>query len=281
MRSLSAVTMVPHNKASTSSSSKRETRGATDLLHMGSEAPKGLISKEIFLNITGLFCLASLGTDHDASCTRYFHSQKHTHRVSHEALQQDIQPSAARAAPTPPTGFPACLPSPCSSVTAWTTWHSGANFSCTGSTAVPWMWTWSGCHGLLQHTVLQAAKPLQGLITSNYNILQTWNVLGEFGTVFYVALDWLRQTPSAEQLLRHVHQQKRSSPISKTQPILHEHKSAAERTTFHQEETDQVLLLPLPALAEPQGDREFCGRAMSVETFGWELGDHRIVWIGR
>lgn len=56
-----------------------------------------------------------------------------------------------------------------SNITSWTTLHSRVNFSCTGSMAVPHTCSWPGYHCLLQHAVLQAAKPLQGLITSNYN----------------------------------------------------------------------------------------------------------------
>lgn len=47
-RALPEVTMVPRKEASTCSSSKQETRGATGLLHMGPETPKGLISKQLF-----------------------------------------------------------------------------------------------------------------------------------------------------------------------------------------------------------------------------------------
>ena len=78
---------------------------------------------------------------------------------------------------------------PCLNITAWTTLRSRVNFSCTGSVAMPQMWSWPGYQCLLQHAVLQVAKALQGLITSNYNAWQTCNVFTEFGTVFYVALD--------------------------------------------------------------------------------------------
>lgn len=61
---LPSVTMVPCSKASTCSSSKRETRGvvvgATGLLHMGPEAPSTKVSyiKTVFPNMTYLLCLA-------------------------------------------------------------------------------------------------------------------------------------------------------------------------------------------------------------------------------
>lgn len=61
-------------------------------------------------------CFQFFGIDHDASYTHYLHPPKCTHRVSHQALQQGIKPSAAQAAPTQLTGFTACLPRLCSPI---------------------------------------------------------------------------------------------------------------------------------------------------------------------
>lgn len=49
MRALPAVTMVPCNKASSCLSSKQESRAAIGLMHVEPEAPKSLISKQLWI----------------------------------------------------------------------------------------------------------------------------------------------------------------------------------------------------------------------------------------
>lgn len=138
------------------------------------------------------YCFQSFGIYHDASCT---HTLKGACRVSHRLMASyQIQCSMGS---TYTTHWIHCLLAqpvqPCSNVTVWTTLCPRVDFNCTGSLAVPQMWIWPGCQCLLQHAVLQAAKPLQGLISSNYNAWQTCNVLADFVTVLCVALDWLRK----------------------------------------------------------------------------------------
>lgn len=55
-------------------------------------------------------------------------------------------------------------------------------------------------------------------------------------------------------------------------PLLPEHRSAAERTTFHQQGAEQELL-HLPPLAELHWDGGLCRRATLAKTLGWGSGN--------
>lgn len=140
---------------------------------------------------------------------------------------------------------------PYSNVTVWTTLSSRVSFSWTGSVALSQIWSWPGYQCLVEHAVLQAAKPLQGPITSNYNAWQTCNVLAEFGTAFYVALDWLWKASAISGAAPEACSSAKETLQLASQPLLPEHQNAAERTTFHQQGAEQELL-HLPPLAEPQ-----------------------------
>lgn len=107
---------------------------------------------------------------------------------------------------------------PSSSPIAWATLHSGVNFSCTGSIAVPWMWTWPGYRSLLQLCCRQQnpSRALLLLIITPGGCALFWQGLARYFVLLWI--DWGKQAPPAEQLLRHVCQQKRRSRISKSAP---------------------------------------------------------------
>lgn len=222
MKALPAVTMVPCDKASSCLSSKQETRGAIDLLHMEPEAPKSLITKHLWTTLqvcSGLHGLLlsilwdwtvilptpvtcspqTVPKGHHGKISNLVHHGQHLHN------QLDSLPACSACAST----LQMLLPR--------------QHHIQVLTSAVLAAKQYPKCGG--------AAQPLQNLIISNYNAWQMCNV----STAWHSILAFFRLTEGSK-----CHQLSSSQGVSISKSnalqLANQPQGSAKREAFYQQE---------------------------------------------